>query len=67
MNWVKVVLVVAAIAVLSGCTSYATKVKSVEGKAYVVQFKSGSRMLYCDATDGNPECWPVNEVERGGN
>ncbi len=49
-------------ALLGGCVSHVNAVTSVEGKAYMVQLEVGQdRMLYCDATDGNPECWPVQE------
>ena len=65
MSLVKALALLAAGALLAGCVTY-TAVQSKEGKAYVVDghFLYTSDMYYCDATDGNPECWPVNEVER---
>lgn len=64
MTWKKVLLIVAAAAMLSGCMSQAAVI-SKEGKAYVVKgHVFGTKMYVCDATDGNPECWPVDEQER---
>lgn len=64
----KKLLLVAAVAVgallLTGCIAN-TQVKSQDGKAYVVSGHIfGTNMYYCDASDGNPECWPVTEEER---
>ena len=57
-------LALAAAALLGGCVTH-TAAPAVEGKAYVVDGSIfGTGMLYCDASDGNPECWPVNEQER---
>jgi hypothetical protein len=49
---------------LAGCVA-TTVVQSVDGKAYVAQGSIfGTKMLNCDAADGNPECWPVEERNR---
>lgn len=58
------ILVLAAAALIGGCVTH-TAAPAVDGKAYVVNGSIfGTGMLYCDASDGNPECWPVNEQER---
>ena len=60
----KVLLLLAAAALLSGCVT-TTVVPSVDGRAYVADGSGfGTKMLNCDATDGNPECWPVEEQNR---
>ncbi len=52
-----------ATAFLSSCVTV-TASPSVAGKAYMISNNaSKSVMLNCDATDGNPECWPVKERE----
>ncbi len=65
MTLKKALMIFAAGALLMGCVA-TTAVKSVDGKAYVVKgnMVSGTTMYNCDATDGNPECWPVAEQER---
>ena len=65
---IKKLLIIAAIAaivaILTGCVT-STAVRSTDGKAYVVNGSIfGTGMLNCDASDGNPECWPVDEQER---
>jgi len=66
MRLVGIVFLVAAALACAGCVS-ATRVQSVQGKAYVEKGSIfGTGMLNCDATEGNPECWPVNEVEPEG-
>ncbi len=58
------ILMLAAAALIGGCVTH-TAAPAVEGKAYVVDGSFfGTGMLYCDASDGNPECWPVAEQER---
>jgi hypothetical protein len=64
MSWKTLILVLAAAFAMSGCIA-TTAVKSQEGKAYVVDGHIfGTDMYVCDATDGNPECWPVQEENR---
>jgi hypothetical protein len=64
MTLKKALMILAAGAILSGCITQAA-VLSKEGKAYVVSGHIfGTKMYVCDATDGNPECWPVDEQER---
>ena len=64
MSPLKVLLVLAAAVMLNGCISY-TATTSTEGKAYVAKgHVFGTKMYNCDATDGNPECWPVDEQAR---
>lgn len=64
MNWKTLILVLTAAIMMAGCMA-TTAVKSQEGKAYVVSgHVFGTDMYYCDASDGNPECWPVTEEER---
>ena len=67
MSLKKLLLIVAIAAgavLISGCMA-ATAVKSQDGKAYVASGNIfGTNMYYCDASDGNPECWPVTEEER---
>ncbi len=61
MNIKKWVLIFFAMAFCTGCVTV-TASPSVQGKAYMVSNSgSDSVMLNCDATDGNPECWPVEE------
>ena len=55
----KWLLVFLATALLGGCIKL-TAAPSVEGKAYMV---AKDVLYYCDATDGNPECWAVQEIE----
>jgi hypothetical protein len=58
------ILVLAAAALIGGCVTH-TAAPAVDGKAYVVNGSIfGTGMLYCDASDGNPECWPVTEQAR---
>lgn len=66
MTWKKALMILAATALLAGCVSY-TAAQSNEAKAWVADGHIfwTTDVLYCDATDGNPECWPVNETERG--
>jgi len=63
----KMVFMVAALiaaALLTGCVT-TTMVKSVDGRAYIADGSwFGTHMINCDATDGNPECWPVEEQNR---
>ena len=60
----RVLLLLGAALLLSGCVA-TTIVPSVDGKAYVARGSIfGTKMLNCDATDGNPECWPVEEQDR---
>ena len=60
----QVLFLIAAALLLSGCVA-TTIVQSVDGKAYVARGSwFGTKMLNCDATDGNPECWPVDEQNR---
>jgi uncharacterized protein YceK len=47
----------------SGCTTYFTAVRSVQGKAYV---HSGSAFWNCDATSGEPTCYKVVEIPVAG-
>jgi uncharacterized protein YceK len=57
-------MAVMAAALLTGCVT-ATVVKSTDGRAYVADGSwFGTHMVNCDATDGNPECWPVEEQNR---
>jgi hypothetical protein len=63
MGFSRVVLLVAAALAFAGCASTVVQVPSVQGKAYVVK---GNVVMNCDATSGNPECWPVNEVDPEG-
>jgi hypothetical protein len=64
MTLKKVMFFLAAALLLSGCVA-TTVVPSVDGKAYVAKGSwFGTKMLNCDATDGNPECWPVQEQNR---
>lgn len=64
MSLKKVMVLIAAAALLSGCVA-TTVVKSVDGRAYVAKGSwFGTKMYNCDATDGNPECWPVEEQEK---
>ncbi|MFO8072261.1 MAG: hypothetical protein R6V85_10350 [Polyangia bacterium] len=66
MGWKKalVIAALAAAALLGGCITH-TAAPATEGKAYVMDGSIfGTGMLYCDASDGNPECWPVSEQER---
>jgi uncharacterized lipoprotein YajG len=65
MTLKKALMILAAGALLIGCVTQ-TAVTSVEGKAYVVKGNMlfGTTMYNCDATDGNPECWPTAEQER---
>ncbi len=67
MNWLKILVVLAAAVLFAGCVSV-TKVQSVHAKAYVVDGSIfGTGMLNCDATDGHPDCWPVQEnAPKGG-
>ncbi|MDD5309155.1 MAG: hypothetical protein PHU25_17720 [Deltaproteobacteria bacterium] len=66
MGLLRIVLLIAAALAFAGCISK-TRVQSVHGKAYVEKGSIfGTGMLNCDATDGNPECWPVNEVDPQG-
>lgn len=61
MHWLKIVAVIAAALMFSGCVTVA-KVQSTKAKAYVADGNIfGTDMYYCDASDGTPECWPVNE------
>ncbi len=64
MTWLKIVMILLTAILLTSCIT-ATKVTSVQGKAYVMDgHMFGTGMLNCDANDGEPECWPVNEVQR---
>ena len=64
MRLVKALMLLAVAALLGGCITY-TAAEARDGKAYVVDGSIfGTGMLNCDATDGNPECWPVNETPR---
>jgi len=64
MSWKTVLFILAATAMLSGCVTF-NAARGHKGKAYVVDGSIfGTGMLNCDATDGNPECWPVAEQER---
>jgi hypothetical protein len=57
-------MAVMAAALLTGCVT-ATVVQSTDGRAYVADGSwFGTHMVNCDATDGNPECWPVEEQNR---
>ncbi len=59
----KLIFVIAAAALLGGCTKFNAS-PSVGGKAYVVHRGfAEDTLLYCDATGGVPECWPVMEQE----
>lgn len=65
VKWlVFLVMAVMAAALLTGCKT-ATVVSSVDGRAYIKDGSwFGTHMINCDATDGNPECWPVEEQNR---
>jgi hypothetical protein len=61
---VLLVAVLMAAALLTGCIT-TTLVESTDGKAYIVDGSFfGTHMINCDATDGNPECWPVQEQNK---
>jgi len=64
MSLKKLILILVIGAMASGCITVAGVV-SKEGKAYVVDgHVFGTDVYVCDATDGNPECWPVSEEPR---
>jgi hypothetical protein len=59
-----VTLLVAAAALMTTACVGTTATLAVQGKAYVVSGSVfGTSTYNCDANDGQPVCWEVEEVE----
>ena len=63
------VLLLLSLLAIGGCVSR-TAVTSQGGQAFVTKGSMlGTKMYYCDASKGRPECWQVTEqnLPEGGN
>ena len=65
MKCSKLFLFLGAIFLCCSCTFSHVAGISDESTAYIVHgTKFKTRMYYCDASDGVPECWQVEEMVR---